>query len=46
MDLPLCDRAIAYLKPAVPRDDAETVIKVSGDDEPVIRNVAPGLLEL
>jgi|KBSMisStandDraft_5_1062788.scaffolds.fasta_scaffold241938_3 hypothetical protein len=37
-------KAIAYLKPEVPSNDAEPALKLDADESPILRGFAPGLL--
>jgi hypothetical protein len=37
-------KAVAYLKPAIPSSDPAPVLSLSADDSPVLREFAPGLL--
>jgi uncharacterized protein YtpQ (UPF0354 family) len=37
-------KAIAYLKPEVPNDDATPAIVLNADDSPILRKFVPGLL--
>jgi hypothetical protein len=42
----VCARAIAFLKASLPVDSPGPVVTVTGDDEPAMRVVGPGLLEM